>query len=125
MPLEQAVNPQWMKIAGLALHGLVALLMLWSGFGKVFGFAPAEVVEHMTRQGLKERIPLIGMGEMAGAILLILPWTSPLGALVVSAFWGGAICLHMAFAEAYTMEAGVLLVTWLGAFLRGSIPWMG
>ena len=118
------VNPHWMKITGICLHALVAALMAFSGFGKVFGFAPREVVETMTKQGLKDRIRLIGLGEMAGATLLILPWTSPLGTLVVSAFWGGAICLHMAFAEAYTLEASVLLVTWLGAYLRGSIPWM-
>jgi uncharacterized membrane protein YphA (DoxX/SURF4 family) len=96
--------------------------MLFSGSGKVFGFAPKEVVETMTRQGLKDRIPLIGAGEMVGAILLVLPWTSPFGTLVVSAFWGGAICLHMAFGEAYVFEAGVLLVAWLGAYLRGAIP---
>lgn len=123
MPFEHAVNPQWMRIAGIVLHALVAALMAFSGFGKVFGLAPPDVVQTMTRQGLKDRIRLIGLGEIAGAILLILPWTSPFGTLVVSAFWGGAICLHMAFAEGYMLEAGVLLATWFGAYLRGSIPW--
>jgi hypothetical protein len=73
MPLDQ-LNPHWMKITGICLHALVAALMAFSGFGKVFGFAPREVVEAMTKQGLKDRIRLIGLGEMAGAILLILPW---------------------------------------------------
>lgn len=123
MPRDHAANPRWMKITGLVLHGLVAALMLSSGFGKVFGFAPADVVEAMTRQGLGGRIALIGLGEMAGALLLIVPRTSPLGTLVVSAFWGGAICLHMAFGEPYALEASVLVVAWAGAFLRGSVPW--
>jgi uncharacterized membrane protein YphA (DoxX/SURF4 family) len=112
-------RPRGLRVAGVVLHALVAALMLSSGVGKVFGFAPAEVVEAMTRQGLGERIVLIGLGEMAGAALIALPRTWRFGALVVSAFWGGAICLHMAFHEPYALEAGVLVAAWAGAFLRG------
>lgn len=118
------MNPEHkgLKIAGVVLHVLVAGMMLMAGSGKVFGFAPAEVVEGMAKHGLKDQMVLIGLGEMVAAILMLLPWTSPFGVLMTSGFWGGAICIHMAYQESYTFVAVLLVLTWIGGFLRGSVP---
>jgi hypothetical protein len=118
------MNPQnkWVKVTGVVLNVLIAALMIFAGSGKVFGFAPPEVVEGMTKYGLGDRLQLIGLGEMAAAILLVIPRTSPFGTLLTSGFWGGVICIHMSHQQSFVGPSVFLAVTWLGAFLRGSIP---
>jgi hypothetical protein len=118
------MNPQnkWLKVAGVVLNVLIAALLIFAGSGKVFGFAPPEVVENMNKFGLGDRLQLIGSGEMIAAVLLVIPWTSPLGTLLTSGFWGGVICIHMAHQESFIGPSVLLAVTWAGAFLRGSVP---
>lgn len=118
------MNPQnkWLKVTGLVLNLLIAALILFAGSGKVFGFAPPEIVEKMSEYGLGDKLLLIGIGEITTALLLIIPKTSPLGTLLASGFWGGVICIHMAHHEDFVMPSVFLAVTWLGAFLRGSVP---
>ena len=61
------------------------------------------------------------MGELASAILLLLPRTSSLGLLLTSGFWGGAICLHMSHmsqGESFVLQSVFLLITWVGGYLR-------
>ena len=52
------------------------------------------------------------------ALLLLIPRTSSLGLLLGSAFWGGAICLHMSKGDAFVVQSVLLLLTWVGAYLR-------
>lgn len=118
------MNPsnKWLKIAGLVLNVLIAALLIFAGSGKVFGFAPPEIAEKMAGYGLGDKLKLIGYGEMISALLLLIPWTSPLGTLLVSGFWGGVICIHMSHGEDFTVPSVFLIVTWIGSFLRGSMP---
>lgn len=113
---------KWLPWVGFALNLAVVALMLMAGSGKALGNPPPEILENMTKHGLRDQIQLIGIGEVASAILLILPWTSPLGTLLTSGFWGGAICLHMSHGEPYSFQSMLLLLTWAGALLRGSVP---
>lgn len=106
------------KAAGWLLVIGIAGLMAFAGAGKVFGFAPPEVLEGLKKHGLTEKILLIGCGEIAAAILLVLPHTASLGVLMTSAFWGGAICLHMSHQEPFWLQSVLLALTWLGAALR-------
>jgi len=106
---------KWGSIAGLVLHVLVGGMMILAGSAKVLGLFPPEAV---AKSGLGEQILLIGAGELITAVLLLVPRTSSLGVLLASSFWGGAICIHMAHAEPYVVPAALLVVTWLGAYLR-------
>jgi hypothetical protein len=90
-------------------------MMILAGSAKVLGFFPPEEVEKL---GLSLPIQVIGAGELASAILLLIPRTSSLGLLLTSAFWGGAICLHMSKAELFVIQSVFLLVTWVGGYLR-------
>jgi hypothetical protein len=109
---------KWRKVAGLVLHVLIGGLMLFAGAGKAFGFAPPEVVEMLRKAGLGDQVRLIGVGEILTAALLLIPRTSSLGILLTSSFWGGAIVTHMALGESYVFVAVLLVLSWLGAFLR-------
>lgn len=113
---------EWSRIVGIVLHVLVAGLMLFAGSGKVFGTAPPEVVQMMQKHGLGGRLQLIGGGEMTSAALMLCPWTSPLGVLLCSGFWGGTICLHMSHGEPFLFQSGLLILIWVGGWLRGSVP---
>jgi hypothetical protein len=102
-------------VVGWVLHVLIAGLMIFSGSSKILGFVPADAME---KYGLTEQIRLIGTGEVLSALLLLVPRTSSLGVLLVSSFWGGTICLHMSHGESYLMQSVLLVLTWVGAYLR-------
>lgn len=108
----------WVKAIGWTLHGLIGGLLIFAGSGKVFGFAPAPVVENMTKYGLGDKMVLIGAGELISTILLLIPRTRSLGLLLLSGFWGGVICIHMANGEDFVFPSVLLALTWLGGFLR-------
>src|SRR4029079_9467890 len=103
------------KIGGWVLHGLIAGMMILAGSAKVFGLFPPE---EGAKLGLSLPIQVIGAGELASAILLLIPRTSSLGLLLTSGFWGGAICLHMATAEPFVMQSVFFLIVWVGGYLR-------
>src|SRR5260370_5733239 len=48
----------------------------------------------------------------------LVPRTASLGVLLASGFWGGAICLHMSKGEPFVVQSVLLLLTWLGPYLR-------
>jgi len=105
----------WITIAGWVLHVLIAGIMILAGSAKLLGLFPPEEVAKL---GLSVPIQVIGAGELVTAILLLLPRTSSLGILLTSAFWGGAICFHMSHAESFVLQSVLLLLTWVGAYLR-------
>ena len=105
----------WKTVGGWVLHGLVAGIMILAGSAKVLGFFPPEEVAKL---GLSLPIQVIGAGEVASAILLLIPRTSSLGLLLTSGFWGGAICLHMSKGELFVLQSALLLFTWVGGYLR-------
>ena len=106
----------WKAFAGLVLHALLAGIMILSASGELLGsFPPPEAVAQL---GLSGWITVIGAGELATAILLLIPRTSSLGVLLASSYWGGAICLHMSKGSPIVLQSALLLVTWVGAYLR-------
>jgi hypothetical protein len=105
----------WSKIAGLILQILVGGMMLAAGSAKLLGLFPPEA---LAKHGLQDVVQLIGAGEVITAILLLIPRTSSVGILLTSSFWGGAICIHMSHAEPYGLQALLLVLSWVGAYLR-------
>src|SRR3984893_10461047 len=105
----------WKMVGGWVLHGLIACTMILAGSAKVFGLFPPEEVAKL---GLGLPIQVIGAGELASAILLLIPRTASLGLLLTSGFWGGAICLHMSKGAPFVLQSVFLLVTWVGGYLR-------
>jgi DoxX-like protein len=105
----------WKMIGGWVVHGLIAGMMILAGSAKVFGlFPPGEVA----KLGLSLPIQVIGAGELASAILLLIPRTSSLGLLLTSGFWSGAVCLHMSKGEPFVVQSIFLIITWVGGYLR-------
>ena len=105
-------------MTGLVIHVLIGGLLIFAGSSKVFGLLPKEAVEGMAKYGLSDKLKLIGTGELITGILLIVPSTSSLGVLLASGFWGGVICFHMVHNESYVAFAILLILTWVGGYLR-------
>jgi hypothetical protein len=105
----------WGETAGLVLHILIGGLLIFTGSQKVLGLVPPEA---LARYGLGDQVRLIGTGALAAGLLLVIPRTASLGVLLASSFWGGAICTHMAHGEPYFVQAGLLVLSWAGAYLR-------
>jgi hypothetical protein len=105
----------WGQTAGLVLHILIGGLMILTGLQKILGSVPPEA---LVKYGLGEQARLIGAGALLTALLLLIPRTSSLGILWASSFWGGAICIHMAHGERYLLQATLLVLLWIGAYLR-------
>lgn len=123
------MNPLWMRVTGYLIHLALSGLIAFAGASKVFGFASPQIVRKMEEYGLGDRLQLIGTGELLTALLVLVPLTSSLGALMLSGFWGGVICIHMAHGEDLMFPSAMLLATWIGSWLRDArtlwsfMPW--
>ncbi|GAC1470331.1 MAG: hypothetical protein NVSMB9_15330 [Isosphaeraceae bacterium] len=105
------------RIIGLVLHVLIGVLLIFAGVIKLAWTMPPEAMQKMPA-GIGSHLRLIGGGEIVTGALLIVPLTSSLGVLLTSGFWGGVICLHLAQKDDFLIPSVLLLLTWLGAYLR-------
>ena len=104
------------KIAAWVSVGILGALFLMSASMKLMG--GAEVAANFAKYGLSGRELLIGLGELAAAILFMVPRTSSLGVLLLSAHMGGAIVTHMGHGESFAFQSVILVVLWVANWLR-------
>lgn len=104
------------KIGGWVIVGLLLALFAFSASGKLTGREP--MASHFVTFGLADMRVIIAIGEILSALLYAIPRTSSLGVLLLSAHMGGAICIHMANGELYIVQSIVLLLVWVGQYLR-------
>jgi len=104
------------KKAGWILTGLLTALFLLSAGAKFGGLA--QIVENFETFDLQHMRYVIGAGEVASAVLYAVPVTASLGVLLLSAYMGGAIVTHMANGEPYIAQSIILILIWLGYYLR-------
>jgi len=101
------------KIAGWVLAGLLTALYLFSASGKLF-LHP----EQMNQLKLSDWRIIIALGEIGSALLFLAPKTNKFGTLLLSAYMGGAIIIHMTGGISIAMPSVVLILVWLVAFIR-------
>lgn len=104
------------RIAAWILTGLLTLMFVVSALAKIAG--AQAVMEQMQKWGLGNQVLLIGIGELVSALLFLIPRTTSLGLLLLSAYLGGAIVTHMQHGEPYIAAAIMLLVVWVTGYLR-------
>lgn len=104
---------------GFLLHVVVVIPMIVAGVGKAFMVAPQRVIDMFANQfHLYGQMRMIGAGELLCVALLLYPRTLPFGILMVSAYWGGAIVIHMTNEQSYALPAALMLLSWAGYYLR-------
>jgi hypothetical protein len=91
-----------------------------SGVMKIFasGNPDSEMFKLFIKLGLEGKLILSAAGELASALLFLIPKTSSLGTLLLSAHFGGAIATHMEHGEAYFPVVIILFLMWVTSYLR-------
>ena len=104
--------------AGRVVSALPVLLLLFSGVMKLM--KPASVVEGFARYGYAEHLILIlGLLEIGCTILYLIPRTAVLGAILVTAYLGGATATNVRVADPSFLVTVVLgVLAWVGLYLR-------
>jgi uncharacterized membrane protein YphA (DoxX/SURF4 family) len=100
------------KIAAWIIAGLLTALFVNSGVNK---FLHPEM---MAQMHLANWQVIIAIGEITSAILFLFPKTNKIGTLLLSAYMGGAIIIHMTSNTSILMASAVLILVWVVAYLR-------
>ena len=103
--------------AGRIMSALPVLMLILSGVMKLV--KPAAVVEGFARLGYPESLTVgIGIVELVCAALYVVPRTSVLGAILLTAYLGGATATHVRIGEPFFMPILLGVLVWGGLFLR-------
>ena len=82
-----------LKNLGWLLTAMVSFVLLMSGVSKITG--AQEMVDNFTFMNLLPYLALLGVVEVAGVIMLIIPKTSMYGAVLLSSYLSGAVAIHL------------------------------
>lgn len=112
------MSPKAQRITGWVLTGLVGLFMIVvSSSGKFFDFPGKEEMMSKLRIPLS-LLPAIGVLEIAVTIIYLIPRTSFLGAILVTAYLGGAVCTHLLANDSWFFPIIIGVLAWVGLALR-------
>jgi hypothetical protein len=103
---------------GRTLTTLSVLFLLMDGAAKLA--KPEAVIQGTVELGYPEStITGMGLALLAGTVLHLIPRTAVLGALLVTAFLGGAVATHVRVGN--PLFSHVLFPTYLAAMLWGGL----
>jgi hypothetical protein len=105
------------------MSGLVILFMLMDSIMKFV--KPSQVIEGTLALGFTEQhLPVIGALGLISTLLYVFPRTSVLGAILLTAYFGGAVATHLRLNNPlfshtlFTVYFGILI--WGGLWLRNT-----
>ena len=102
---------QWIAAA------LVSAVFIMSGIMRLN--LPAEMVAQMAKQGITPAIAKnLAIIELVSAILFLLPRTSVLGTLLLTAYMGGAIATHVTTAQPLLVPCVIMAIIWIVSVWR-------
>jgi hypothetical protein len=114
---EVRLSRRWTVWLGRAVSTLPVLMLLASatmklthqpmvgGLSKHLGFAESTITG-------------IGLVELACVLLYAIPGTSMLGAVLLTAYLGGAVASHVRVADAFVTPVVIGTLAWIGLVLR-------
>ncbi len=111
-------NKLWMLWTGRVLS-VLPVLMMAMGIATIF-FNRAQAVEGMAKFGWQERaLTLILVLEIGSALLFLIPRTAVLGAILMTAYFGGAVATHLRIADpGWPLAVVCGILVWAGLYLR-------
>jgi hypothetical protein len=115
----------WARWAGRLVTCAPIYIVLWSAYSKLT-HSPWYVRE-FTRIGwpISMLEPLAAL-QLTGIVLLVIPPTGVLGAVLLTGYLGGAIASYVRMQELYPplVPLTTALLAWLGIFLREPRLWV-
>lgn len=102
---------------GRLLSALLVLFLLVDSLGKLLLLAP--VIEGSARVGVPVDA-IVGIGALEGvcAVLFAMGRTAVLGALLLTAYLGGAVTAHVLSGTPYWFSVAFGVLVWVGMLLR-------
>lgn len=105
------------KITGWVLTGVLALLFIMSAFMKIS--MGATGLEKAAELGIAPGVfRVIGIVELAAITLFVIPRTGVVGALLLIAYMGGTIAVHVLEGQPLGMVVVIESLIWIAAALR-------
>jgi hypothetical protein len=102
---------------GRVISWLLSLLFLFSAFMKVKG--GPEVSQGLAHLGIPESLLVpLSILEISCTVIYLIPATSVLGAILLTAYIGGAICTHWRVGDPFFGQIAIGALVWLGLYLR-------
>ena len=83
-----------LKNLGWVLTALVTFMLGMSGVSKIVG--TEEMIKNFTFMNLLPYLALLGVVELAGVVMLVIPKTAKYGAVLLSSYLSGAVAIHLA-----------------------------
>jgi hypothetical protein len=107
-------------LAGWILSALIAaMLIVLSAPGKFTEWEGKD--EMFAKMGWgKEVMVKIGVVEVAVAILFLIPQTAFIGAVLLTAYLGGAVATHVRISDQFFMPIVIGVLVWVALGLRDS-----
>ncbi len=103
--------------AGRIISTLVVLFLLFDAVAKLMWIAP--VLQAFARLGYPESLAVpIGILLLACTAVYVIPRTSVLGAILLSAYLGGATATHVRAGEPFYFPVVFGVLVWGGLYLR-------
>ncbi len=108
------------RITAWVLVWLLTALFLLSSSKKFMAISnpDAEMYKNFVKWGLEGKLMVVAIGELIAAILFLIPRTSSLGFLLLTAHFGGAIATHFEHGENYFPIVIILILIWIAHYLR-------
>jgi hypothetical protein len=108
---------------GRVISAVPAAFLLISAGIKFMPLSP-EMTEGLKHIGWgKEHMSVLGVTELVCTILYLVPQTSPLGAILLTGYLGGAIATHVRVGDPIYIPAALGVLIWLGLCLREPRLW--
>lgn len=94
----------------------VFMLLMSAGFKLT---QSAQAVEGFKAMGFPDGISIkLGIVELLCTVLYVIPKTSVIGAILVTGYLGGAVCIHVRGGESVLIPVALGVLAWGGLFLR-------
>ena len=101
---------------GRIISALIVLFMLVDGGAKVIKFKP--YVEGTVRAGFPASLVVpLGIVGLVCTIVYAIPQTSVLGAILMTAYFGGATATHVRMSEPFYFPVVFGILVWLALYL--------
>ena len=104
--------------AGRILSAIPALMLLFAGIMKLL--KPPSMIQGLAQYGYPESlVVIIGILEMAFAVVYLIPRTSVLGAILATGFLGGAAATNVRVKDpSFVLPVVFGVLVWAGLFFR-------
>ena len=105
------------RIGGWIMSILPVLLLLMSAsFKFIQGDEFVKGLEHMG--WTPDTMKVLGVVEITSALMTLIPRTAVIGAILVTAYMGGAVATHVRVGDAFYIQVLVGVFVWGGLWLR-------